>query len=263
MPQERTRFLPLIINARWIIIGYKHWDRDDHFYSVALIYGWSLWQKRRSQHISSVKVEGGFGQCVHERGTDEPSPFFLNLNTIDDVTQTLKQDWIQTARDEMGNASGSVQRQYHQPVVYKLITDLDYREQVLDEAFSARLNEVEYKAREGKPYFVAHRQRERSRRLVSEKKAQVLRQTGELRCEVCGFAFSDRYGALGDAYIECHHKVPLSSSNGQHSTCLEDLALVCSNCHSMLHRSRQGISVEQLREIVERARAEHLIAPEQ
>jgi 5-methylcytosine-specific restriction protein A len=71
---------------------------------------------------------------------------------------------------------------------------------------------------------------------------------GRLACEVCNFDFGVVYGELGTGFAECHHKLPLSE--GVRRTRLEDLAIVCSNCHRMLHRRSLSLSIEQLAELV-------------
>ncbi|HCY81662.1 MAG TPA: hypothetical protein DHV22_08690 [Xanthomarina gelatinilytica] len=62
--------------------------------------------------------------------------------------------------------------------------------------------------------------------------------------------FHKTYGDLGKGYIECHHITPLSQILGESITTLHDLALVCSNCHRMIHRDIDTVSVAGLREIV-------------
>jgi hypothetical protein len=55
-------------------------------------------------------------------------------------------------------------------------------------------------------------------------------------------------GDLGDGFAECHHRLPFSQLKGATDTRLEDLAILCANCHRVLHRRRGwGLSVEQLR----------------
>ncbi|MGF7234005.1 MAG: HNH endonuclease [Frankia sp.] len=68
-----------------------------------------------------------------------------------------------------------------------------------------------------------------------------------LRCEVCGFDFEKTYGSRGAGYIECHHIVPLHTT-GQRATKLDDLALICANCHRMIHRGTPWLSPDELRE---------------
>jgi predicted HNH restriction endonuclease len=102
---------------------------------------------------------------------------------------------------------------------------------------------------EGRTLLRLHMFRERNPRLVKRKKKSVLETTGSLECEVCGFDFRMVYGKLGEGFAECHHRTPLSELAGAILTRLVDLAIVCSNCHRMLHRQRAQ-TVEQLREIV-------------
>jgi 5-methylcytosine-specific restriction enzyme A len=62
---------------------------------------------------------------------------------------------------------------------------------------------------------------------------------GRLRCEVpgCGFCFEDVYGALGAGYAHVHHLTALASGDEPVRTTLDDLAVVCANCHAMIHRN--------------------------
>lgn len=105
----------------------------------------------------------------------------------------------------------------------------------------------EESALEGRLLHRLHIQRERAPGLVRRKKEQALVRDGALRCEVCDFDFFATYGELGVGFIECHHRVPLSELNTQRTTRLRDLALVCANCHRMLHRLGAG-SPDTLRE---------------
>jgi 5-methylcytosine-specific restriction protein A len=89
---------------------------------------------------------------------------------------------------------------------------------------------------EGKVLFRAHRSRERNRALVKRAKSLAIEKHGGLLCQICGFDFKARYGQLGDGYIECHHTVPISHLKPGTRTRVGDVALLCSNCHRMVHR---------------------------
>jgi len=102
-------------------------------------------------------------------------------------------------------------------------------------------------AAEGRLLTTVHFRRERNPRLVEEKKRKVLKETGRLECEVCGFDFLRKYGPRGRGYIECHHIRPLYTLKPNSKTGLNDLALVCANCHRMLHCSRPWPSIAQLK----------------
>lgn len=103
---------------------------------------------------------------------------------------------------------------------------------------------------EGKILSRIHRLRERNATIIKKKKEKVWKETRKLECEVCGFDFGKQYGELGSKYAECHHTLPLSKLKGQSKTKLSDLAIVCANCHRMLHRSRSWLSIAELKEIV-------------
>lgn len=107
---------------------------------------------------------------------------------------------------------------------------------------------------EGRAKYVAHLRRERNRAVIEAKKAQALAKYSRLRCEVCGFDFGAFYGELGDGFCEVHHKIPLAALDGKRVTTLADLAILCSNCHRVLHRHKPMPSVAELRAHIDRAK---------
>lgn len=100
---------------------------------------------------------------------------------------------------------------------------------------------------EGQVLYKLHKVRERDPEIVGFKKRRAIDIYQKLECEACTFDFLEFYGPVGEGYIECHHRMPLSLLKVAHRTTLEDLALVCSNCHRMLHKGIDTLSVEQLR----------------
>lgn len=99
---------------------------------------------------------------------------------------------------------------------------------------------------EGRVLFRAHRSRERNRTLVERAKQTALKRDGQLACQVCAFDFKHRYGELGEGYIECHHVLPISQIPPGAKTKVSDLALLCANCHRMIHRRRPWLSMGDL-----------------
>lgn len=71
-------------------------------------------------------------------------------------------------------------------------------------------------------------------------------------CEGCGFDFGQTYGPHGEGFIEMHHLYPIS--RGSRRSTLADLRPVCANCHRMLHRGKQLFSIEELKEIIRKAK---------
>jgi 5-methylcytosine-specific restriction enzyme A len=123
--------------------------------------------------------------------------------------------------------------------------DLKENQKDYQSFFNDELNK-DFQSKEGKELFRQHRVRERDSSLTFEKKLDALK-NGNLKCEVCSFSFQD---AFDQDYIECHHKIPIYK--GERVTRLEDLALVCSNCHRMLHRKINGdfLTIEQLSKLI-------------
>ena len=68
------------------------------------------------------------------------------------------------------------------------------------------------------------------------------------KCAVCGFDFKDKYGNIGEGYIEVHHLQEISSVGEDYEiNPVADLRPVCSNCHSMLHRNKPAYSIDELK----------------
>lgn len=90
-----------------------------------------------------------------------------------------------------------------------------------------------------------HKRAERSRKLAEEAK-----RFHGTRCQVpaCGKKLSGIYGELAGDYIEAHHLTPFVSLEGR-PTELDpktDFAVVCPDCHRMLHRKADPYSLEEL-----------------
>jgi hypothetical protein len=105
---------------------------------------------------------------------------------------------------------------------------------------NATPSDFEFDGFEGqiKRSFVVHRSRENRLRHAKIREA-LNRNRGKLVCEVpgCGFNFAKRYGKIGAGYAQVHHRTPLSAASRKGMrTKLSDLAIVCANCHAMIHK---------------------------
>jgi hypothetical protein len=66
-------------------------------------------------------------------------------------------------------------------------------------------------------------------------------------CAVCAFDFHAVYGDLGKGFIHVHHLRPIHTIGEEYVLDPEnDLRPVCPNCHSMLHRKKDVLSIEEL-----------------
>lgn len=103
---------------------------------------------------------------------------------------------------------------------------------------------------EGRVLTRMHTIRERNRTLARKKKLDTLDRSGNLACEACGFDFAEKYGKIGQGFAECHHNIPVSELNPGAKTKLEDLTILCANCHRMIHIARPWLSVQKLKAII-------------
>lgn len=104
---------------------------------------------------------------------------------------------------------------------------------------------------EGRVVLILHLKKERKPQFIKKVKRLAKKEYGELRCEICKFNFHETYGELGEDFIEAHHAVPLSQLTKETKIKKEDIILVCSNCHRMLHRQNPCITKEELITILE------------
>lgn len=82
-----------------------------------------------------------------------------------------------------------------------------------------------------------------------ERRKCIERYGNKYECVVCGMNFKDIYGEIGRDFIHVHHINPLAENGSDVSS---NLIPVCPNCHAMLHKKQNGITMkyEDLREIV-------------
>lgn len=75
-------------------------------------------------------------------------------------------------------------------------------------------------------------------------------------CQGCGFNFEEKYGDVGEGYIEAHHLKPLSAiEEGKivEYSIENDFAVLCANCHRMIHRMDDPSDIGGLRRLFKSA----------
>jgi len=103
---------------------------------------------------------------------------------------------------------------------------------------------------EGASAYKTHKARERNNQVINKAKERFKRNSeGRLFCEVCGFDFFEVYGERGEAFIEGHHNKFVSEMAEGEKTKIEDISMLCSNCHRMIHK-KPKINVKQLADLV-------------
>lgn len=86
----------------------------------------------------------------------------------------------------------------------------------------------------------------RSRALVAKAKKKY-----GLVCRGCGFKAASVPGNAGNRAIECHHIDPLSKREGKgRPTAVDQLLILCANCHRMIHSNEQALTLNELRRLI-------------
>lgn len=88
--------------------------------------------------------------------------------------------------------------------------------------------------------------------------AKAVKKAQGYKCKACGFDFEAVYGVVGSQYIEAHHLIPISNLAGTkvQRDPIKDFAVLCSNCHRMIHRLEDTVDVQALTKLINAA---HLI----
>lgn len=99
---------------------------------------------------------------------------------------------------------------------------------------------------EGNSKLVTHLRRERNQTIIKTKK----KHSKSLDCEICGFSFKNIYGEKARDYCEVHHLIQLSEAERETETSIKDLAILCSNCHRVVHIRNPPFTLTEVKEML-------------
>jgi 5-methylcytosine-specific restriction protein A len=168
---------------------------------------------------------------------DYPGKGMGSYSTLDEIVFNEFKD----NHEELRQIARQIRVVADNPILAAQILKIEDDENTLDDT-----------VKEGQLLYKLHKIRERDPKIVKLKKKQVWQKCGCLACEACGFDYHKVYGTLGEGFIECHHIEPLAGYDATRETKLADLALLCANCHRMIHRNGQVKSMEELRKCIQR-----------
>lgn len=138
-----------------------------------------------------------------------------------------------------------IAKEYSETVPVKIVWSFRNSYHITDELSNPNIQEP-IELYEGKNYEVVLNKYERNplaRRLCIEHYGYT--------CQICGFNFQSVYGELGKDFIHVHHIVPISEIGKDYKIDpIKDLIPVCPNCHAMIHRHKEGISIEEMKKLV-------------
>ena len=212
-------------NTVWVLQGAPAGKRTEY----------SLLGSYIADSVEELSDEPGSYRITGTNGTDISPPIALN-----------ELPWFQALQKSQSNFSLGFNRVSDPTVVGALVALRESDSYSSESTGSLPDLDLDLAVVEGALRLTSHLCRERSRSLVERKKRAVFLAKGNLACEACGFDFLQAYGDWGADFCEVHHKVPLAAADAAAPTRLEDLAVICSNCHRVIHRVNPMPSVEGL-----------------
>lgn len=260
-------FLEMLGRAKYQFVGLRigeqrkagadYWARDEIMLALEFyLLHRDIVPDKNSAEIAQLAAEIGNLAIALGFSSDEE---FRNANDVHMKIMNIRSHDPKFSQGEVGKTSANI---LEQEVWDRFSDDLlglrmatgnirDALQQDETDISFAEYDEPEIaEAVEGRIVTRLHRTRERSRSIVEKKKKSCLKIHNRLNCEACGFDFSEFYGPRGDGYIECHHIKPVHEMKAKDKTKLSDLALVCANCHRMIHAKRPWLTIKQLRQIL-------------
>ena len=147
------------------------------------------------------------------------------------------------SESELRNDLQAIVRAYR-ALDYRGGNDADVSTQTdVSEEFGKQLSIVETRK------YAYHRKVERNRTAARE--AKKLHGT---ICQACDLDFAQRYGEIGKGFIEAHHLKPISTLEegvAVRYDVADDFAVLCPNCHRMIHRSDDPSDLNAFRALLQ------------
>lgn len=132
-------------------------------------------------------------------------------------------------------------------IILRLYRSLTYNQTIPTSKAEIEEDERKFKGIEDLQKFRLHKKIERNTVLI--KKVKSIR---GYTCEICTLNFEERYGEIGQGFIEAHHLVPISTLGSLkiQLDVRKDFRVLCSNCHRMIHRQDDVTDIERLRDYI-------------
>ena len=185
-----------------------------------------------------------------------PTGFAIWNGAIDEGLKILGAAPQKTRGEHIGETYVKVTQALTELMSRGGLPDLNITDEFVELVYHGRISlamieEDELAFPEGRESYKLHRSKERNPRVVELAKSNRAKSDPLLHCDICGFSFADAYGKkLGKGFIEAHHTKPLSEVKAEVETRVDDIALVCSNCHKMLHRQRPWLKMSELKALL-------------
>lgn len=258
-PNSRGWHFPVTINNRYVVALRKKKENDRSRLFVGLIFNFIARDIPQLQPNFSSK--SGWWQFSNGRSSYSEPPYFLSFSNFPellywlDTSEQVYQSCLEALLVEVKRAKSSPYRKSHEPIMYKMAVDVNFRAEILDLAYSETKpslallpeqidNPQEFY--EGASQQITVNIYERN----SRARSACVEHYGA-KCIVCSFDFQEKYGEIGKDFIHVHHTKPLGEIGAEYKVDpINDLRPVCPNCHAMLHRRKPPFGINELRSII-------------
>jgi 5-methylcytosine-specific restriction protein A len=257
-PNSTGWHFPLTINNRYVVAIRKSQENGQTRLFVGLIFSFLAREIPQLQDHSDLNKQGQFRNL---RGEYSEPPFFLRFANLPELLYWLEtsdrvyQCWSDALLTEVKRAKSSPYRQSHEPLMYKMAVDVNFRAMILDLVYAESKPNLgllpeqiddpqEFYEGASKAIKVnAYERNPQARNACIEHYS--------VRCIVCGMNFQEKYGDIGKGFIHVHHIKPLGEIGAEYRVDpLNDLCPVCPNCHAMLHMRKPPYSVKELKSML-------------
>lgn len=252
---RRTRWhLPVTINFRYVVaLNRAKVDGRIRFF-VGLIF--SQYCKDLSELQDNIDISKR-GQFSNLRGERSEPPYFLRFSDLNellyllDTSAQVYQCWIDAVKAEISRAKSSSFRKFHQPIVYKTVTNANFRAEILNlvyETSKPQLGLLPEEIDEPSEFYegTVRQIKVNAYERNAEARSQCIEYYGA-KCSVCGMTFAREYGKVGNGFIHVHHRKPLGEIGVEYRVDpVKDLCPICPNCHSMIHMRKPAYSIEEV-----------------
>ena len=127
--------------------------------------------------------------------------------------------------------------------------------QLIKEALHVEVSSLELESK--RDMHRTYAEGERYRREVSyfarnARLAEDVKRKHNYTCQLCGFSPLTSYGKrMREVALECHHLDPFSErKNYCIETKMDDVTVLCANCHRLVHHTRPAMSLEKARKFI-------------
>ncbi len=249
---------PVTINNRYVIALRKKKENEQVRLFVGLILNELATEITQLQNNPDLNRHGQFKNL---RGEFSEPPYFLHFSNFPellyllDTSEQMYQSWTDALLAEVKRAKSSPYRKSHEPLMYKMAVDVNFRSEILDMVFTESkpsLGLLPEQVDEPQEFYegalksIAVNAYERN----TQARNVCIEHYGA-KCIVCDFVFEEKYGEIGKGFIHVHHIKPLAEIGSEYKVDpVNDLCPVCPNCHAMLHMRKPPYSLNEIREIL-------------